>query len=150
MNWSRCTRCGPGLRPTGRPSNNSSRERSTRMSLNNDALCGRVTDADVKLTYLPSGHPEATLTVLIEESGKDGQQVFKLFIPVAVYGAKAEPLAETLEPGDLVTVRGELGWRAPPATKATPKPAGKLVVIGWEVERLTLSLAPTPAGEHAP
>jgi hypothetical protein len=43
---------------------------------------------------------------------------------VVVNGAKAEALAETLEPGDLVTVRGELGWRVPPATKGTLKPMG--------------------------
>ena len=44
------------------------------MSLNSVALCGRVTNAGVKLTYLPSGHPRAKLTVLIEESsGKDNQ-----------------------------------------------------------------------------
>src|SRR5262245_15862619 len=118
------------------------------MSLNSVALCGRLTDAGAKLTYRASGHPEATWTLILEEPSKDGQQVFTLFVPVVVYGAKAEVLAETLAPGDLVTVRGELGWRAPPATKANPKPMGKLVVIGWEVERLTTSLTPAPVGER--
>lgn len=119
------------------------------MSLNSVALCGRLTDSGAKLTYRVSGHPEATWTLILEEPSKDGQQVFTLFVPVVVYGAKAEALAEILEPGDLVTVRGELGWRAPPATKANPKPTGKLVVISWEIERLTPSLAPAPVGERS-
>jgi single-stranded DNA-binding protein len=83
------------------------------------------------------------------EPGTDGQQVFKLFVPGVVYGARAEALAETLEPGDLVTVQGKLGWRAPPATKTNPKPLGKLVVIGWQVERLTRATAPVPVGEYS-
>ena len=87
------------------------------MSLNSVALCGRLTDAGVKLTYLPSGSPEAAWTLVVEEPSKDGQHVFKLFVPIVVYGARAEALAETLEPGDLVTVQGKLGWRAPPATR---------------------------------
>jgi hypothetical protein len=45
------------------------------MSLNSVALCGQVTDAGVKLTYLPSGHPEAKWTLVVEEPSKDGQQV---------------------------------------------------------------------------
>jgi hypothetical protein len=68
---------------------------------------------------------------------------------VVVYGTKAEALAETLEPGDLVTARGELGWRAPPATKANPKPMGKLVVIGWEIERVAGATVPVPVGERS-
>jgi single-stranded DNA-binding protein len=119
------------------------------MSLNSVALCGHVTDAGVKLTYRASGHPEATWTLVVEEPSKDGQQVFKLFIPVAAYGTKAEALAETLEPGDLLTVLGRLGWRAPPATKTNPKPLGKLVVLGWQIERLTASLAPALVGERS-
>jgi hypothetical protein len=39
-----------------------------------------VTDAGVKLTYLASGSPEAKLTLVVEESGKDGQQTFKRLI----------------------------------------------------------------------
>ena len=112
------------------------------MSLNSVALCGRLTDAGVKLTYRASGHPEATWTLILEEPSKDGQQMFTLFVPVVVYGAKAEALAETLEPGDLVTVQGKLGWRAPPATRRTRSPTGKMVVLAWQVERLAGSPAP--------
>jgi single-stranded DNA-binding protein len=117
------------------------------VSLNSVALCGRVTDAGVKLTYLASGHPEATLTLVVEELGKDGQQKFRLFVPVVVYGTRAEVLAETLEPGDLVTVQGKLGWRAPPATQANPKPAGKLLVIGWQVEKVAATTSPAQVVE---
>jgi single-stranded DNA-binding protein len=119
------------------------------MSLNSVSLSGRVTDAGVKLTYLPSGHPEATWTLVVEEPSKNGQQVFKLFVPVVVHGARAEALAETLEPGDLVTVQGKLGWRAPPATKMAPKPTGKLVVLAWQVEQLAAATAPAPVVESA-
>jgi single-stranded DNA-binding protein len=119
------------------------------MSLNSVALCGRVTDAGVKLTYLPSGHPEAKLTLVVEGPSKDGQQTFRLFVPVMVYGARAEALAETLEPGDLVTVQGKLGWRAPPATKANPKPMGKLVVLAWQVERLAPTMSPAQVVERS-
>jgi single-stranded DNA-binding protein len=76
--------------------------------------------------------------------------VFTRFVPVVVYGAKADVLPQTLEPGDLVTVRGELGWRAAPATKGTLKPVGRLIVIGWEVERLAGATAPAPVGERLP
>ena len=44
------------------------------MSLNSVALCGRVTDAGVKLSYMSSGHPETQLTLVVDESGKDGPQ----------------------------------------------------------------------------
>jgi single-stranded DNA-binding protein len=81
------------------------------------------------LTYLPSGSPEATWALVAEEPSKDGQRVFTLFVPVTVCGARAETPGETLEPGDLVTVQGKLGWRAPPATKTRPKSQGKLVVL---------------------
>lgn len=77
------------------------------------------------------------------------EQVFKLFVPVVAYGARAESLAETLEPGDLVTVQGKLGWRAPPATKADLKPAGKLTVLPWQVEQLAAATAPAPGVERS-
>ena len=119
------------------------------MSLNSVALCGRVTDTGVKLTYLPSGSPEMKCTLVVEEPSKDGQQTFRLFVPVMVYGAKAEALAETLEPGDLVTVQGKLGWRASPATKMHPKPSGKLMVLAWQIERLAGATALTPVVERS-
>jgi single-stranded DNA-binding protein len=119
------------------------------MGLNSVALCGQVTVAGMKLTYLPSGSPEATWTLVVEEPSKDGQQVFRLFVPVIVYGVKAEALAETLEPGDLVTVQGKLGWRAPSATKANPRPQGKLVVLGWQVARVAGTTVPVTVGEHS-
>lgn len=77
------------------------------------------------------------------------EQVFKLFVPVVAYGARAESLAETLEPGDLVTVQGKLGWQAPPATKADLKPAGKLTVLAWQVEQLAAATAPAPVVERS-
>jgi primosomal replication protein N len=70
-------------------------------------------------------------------------------VPVIVYGTRAEALAETFEPGDLVTVQGKLGWRAPPATKMAPKPAGKLVVLAWQVEQVAATTAPTQVVERS-
>jgi hypothetical protein len=45
------------------------------MTLNSVALCDLMADAGVKLTYLPSGNPEAKWTLVVEEPSKDGQQV---------------------------------------------------------------------------
>jgi hypothetical protein len=66
-----------------------------------------------------------------------------------VDGARAEALAENLEPGDLATGLGKLGWRTPPATTADPKPAGRLVVLAWQIEKLAAPMAPAQVVESA-
>ena len=62
---------------------------------------------------------------------------------------RTEALAETLEPGDLVTVQGKLGWRTSPATKTNSKPAGKMMVVAWQVERLAADPSPARVVEGA-
>jgi single-stranded DNA-binding protein len=86
------------------------------MSINHVTLLGRVTAPGPKLTYSPSAKPECRLTLMIAD-GK-GDQEFRLFVPVFVYGAGAERTAEDVESGDLIAVEGRLSW------KSTPKKDG--------------------------
>jgi single-stranded DNA-binding protein len=111
------------------------------VSLNVVTLVGRLTEASVKLAYRENGTPEARWTLMLQDMGKDGG-TFKLFCPLVAYGAKAEECAERLEPGDLVTVQGKLGWHKPPASKRDPEPVGKLTVLAWQVEKIE---TPAPA-----
>jgi hypothetical protein len=57
--------------------------------------------------------------------------MYKTFVPIQLVGPKAEDLAETLEPGDLVCLDGKLAYK-PGATKD----AGKLVVVAFDAKRL--------------
>jgi hypothetical protein len=58
-------------------------------------------------------------------------------IPVLVVGSRAEEVAETLEPGDLIAIEsGKLAYKA-----GKTKDAGKLVVVTFDVERLSGALA---------
>jgi single-stranded DNA-binding protein len=116
--------------------------------LNSVALCGRLTEAGIKLTYLPSGQPEAKWRLILEDPGKEARQTFKLFIPVVAYGVRAEEYASSLDAGDLVTLQGRLCWRTPPATKHEPKPQGKLPVMAWSVERLSVAMATAQASAN--
>jgi single-stranded DNA-binding protein len=66
-----------------------------------------------------------------------GAKVFKTFLPVQVYGAQAEALAETLQPGDVVLLDGKLACRA-----GKTKDSGKLVVVCSAVEILIQATTP--------
>jgi hypothetical protein len=52
------------------------------------------------MAYTETGKRQTSFTLVCTEAGKTGE--FKAFIPVLVVGGNAEPLAESLEPGDLV------------------------------------------------
>jgi hypothetical protein len=103
------------------------------LSLNTVNLVGKITDSGVKLYYKERGC-ECHWTLMLEDVGKGGE-VFKLFVPCVNY-AKAEELAASLEPGDLVSVQGKLGWARPQPTKKDPEPAGRLTVLAWQVEKI--------------
>ena len=98
--------------------------------LNQVALVGEVSEYGVRLTYRENGQPECTLTCVIKEPSRQGDTIFKTFVPLVLYGALAEKAAEDLEPGMYIAVSGKLAWRA-----TTRKPAdgskgeGKLVVM---------------------
>jgi single-strand DNA-binding protein len=99
-------------------------------------LAGQVSEAGSKLSYSASGTPLCTFTLVVEESGKEGQ-AFKLFIPVEVYGAHAEWSAEHLDRGALILVDGKLKWKS--ALDKQGMKQGRLTVLGWQV-----SLVGTP------
>jgi primosomal replication protein N len=95
------------------------------MPVNKVVLTGTVSEAGPKLSYLPSGAPE-----------------FKTFIPVYVYGSRAETVAETVEPGMAVLIDGKLAYKS--MVKAGEK-AGGLVVTAWAVELIGAESPAMPA-----
>jgi single stranded DNA-binding protein len=99
-------------------------------SVNRVLVLGRVTDAGPKLTYQASGTPCATFTVILEEVGKN-QVVYKLFVPVEVWGTHAEWVSEQVDAGAQVLIDGRLKWRK--AVDAQGEKTGKLVVMAWQV-----------------
>jgi single-stranded DNA-binding protein len=96
-------------------------------------ISGRISDYGPKLRPLPSGKWELSLTLCCDDTGRDGQ-VYTTYIPVLIYGSQCEPLAESLEPHDLVLVTGKLSW-----AKKTTKDGDKsgLAVTSFNVEVLT-------------
>jgi single-stranded DNA-binding protein len=95
-------------------------------------LTGRCSQYGAKITWTEHGKPQTTFTLVVEEPGRDGAS-FKTFVPISVVGAKAEAIAETLEPDDLLVVDGKLAYKS---SKTKEKEAGKLVVVTFDVERL--------------
>jgi single-stranded DNA-binding protein len=90
--------------------------------------------AEPKLGYLESGKPELRLNLTVEQDGG-----FRLYVSVYCYGARAEPLAESLEAGDRVLIDGKLSWRS--TVKAGVKES-KMVVTCYGVEVLTSAGVP--------
>jgi single-stranded DNA-binding protein len=100
------------------------------MSINRVILLGRVGDYGCKISWKENGKPELTFTLLVEEL-RDGK-TYKTFVPIQCIGPKAEDLAETLEPHDLVLIGGKLAFKP-----GQTKDSGKLVVVCFDAERLT-------------
>jgi single-stranded DNA-binding protein len=78
-------------------------------SLNICALTGWVDNQPslVEATNLPE---HVRFTLRCEETAKTGQ-VFKMWIPLEVWGHLTDP-AMALMPGDMVAISGALKWRA--------------------------------------
>jgi single-stranded DNA-binding protein len=81
------------------------------MSINKVIIYDRVSDAGPKLTYTSEGTPQCTITLLVEEPGRDGTP-FELFVPIEVCGKQAEPVAEQINTGDVLLVDGKLKWKS--------------------------------------
>jgi single-stranded DNA-binding protein len=104
-------------------------------------ISGRISSYGPKLRPLPSGKWELSFTLCCDEPGRDGQ-IYTTFIPVVVYGAQCEPLAESLEPNDIVLVTGKLSW--------TKKEKSALAVTTFAVEVLAKAEVPVAAAELEP
>ena len=94
-------------------------------------LIGAISEYGIRLSYTESAKPQATLTLVLEEPGKDGTS-YKTFVPVLIVGPQAEEWAATLEAGERIAVSGKLAWKS-----GRSKDVGKLVVACYGVERLT-------------
>ncbi len=104
------------------------------LAINKVIVIGRVTDAGPKLTYSSEGTPQCSFTLLIEEAGKDGANVFKLFVPIEVFGTHGEWVVEHVNVGDLVCIDGKLRWKSWIDKKGEKQ--GKLGVMAWQVAHL--------------
>jgi single-stranded DNA-binding protein len=115
--------------------------------LNHVALLGKVTDAGCKLTYSERGTPEVRWTLILEETGPEGQ-TFKTFIPCHSFGKSAEAIAEQIDPGDWVLIAdGKLKVRQ--WTNQAGEKERRLEVLTWAVQVIALSHpaeSGTPAG----
>jgi single-stranded DNA-binding protein len=58
---------------------------------------------------------------------------YKLYIPVDLFGDKAEQTAETINAGDLVLVDGKLQWKS--WLDRTGEQHGRLTVLAWKVDK---------------
>ena len=78
-------------------------------SLNTVCISG-VVERDPRTKFEGDGLQTTTLTLRLEEQGKDGM-VFKVYVPVDCYGKVAERAA-ALSAGDLVGIEGKLKWKS--------------------------------------
>jgi single-stranded DNA-binding protein len=104
--------------------------------MNRCILSGHISDYGPKLSYTESAKPQTTFTLIVSE-GQD-----RTFIPVLVVGPKAEDLAESLEPGDVVELEGKLQYKA-----GKSKDAGKLVVVAFDAVKIEAPVSSETAPE---
>jgi single-stranded DNA-binding protein len=79
--------------------------------MNHVSLIGTVGQYGVKITWTEGGKPQTSLSVMVEEPGKE-KATYNTFVPVLIVGSRAEEAAETLEPGDLIAIEGKLAYKA--------------------------------------
>jgi hypothetical protein len=108
------------------------------LSVNKCVLAGKISEYACKLSYLPSGKPALSFVLVLERPV--GEKVYRTFVPIQCYRSAAEGLAETLEPGDLGLVDGQLGWKADGRPqhggKGEKQPAASLAVSTFASARL--------------
>jgi single-stranded DNA-binding protein len=103
--------------------------------MNHVSLVGGVGQYGVKISWTEAGKPQTSFTLVTEEPGPESS--YKTFIPVMIVGSRAPDYAETLEPGDVIAIEhGKLSYKA-----GKTKDSGKLVVVTFNVERLSAALA---------
>jgi single-stranded DNA-binding protein len=105
-------------------------------SMNVCCLSGRLTRRP-ELRYQASGKPELTLSLTIPNGERDGTQ-FYLPYDVTVYGQDCEPLAESLDEGDLVELTGQ---NTRPKLPAKPGMKPIPAAICFHVTRLSAAAA---------
>jgi single-stranded DNA-binding protein len=104
--------------------------------MNHVSLVGTVGQYGAKISWTEKAKPQTSLTLVMENPGKDGT-TYKTFIPVLIVGSRSEEYAESLEAGDLLAIEsGKLAYKA-----GKTKESGKLVVVTFDVERLSTSAA---------
>ena len=116
--------------------------------LNRVSLVAEMGEYGPKLTYRENGQPECTLTAVIKEPSRDGQTIYRTFVPVVLYGVPAEKAAAELEPGMIIAVDGKLTWRANAKKPTEGKADGKLVVMASSVNIIhpaPVATAPAPS-----
>lgn len=111
------------------------------MHLNQCTIIGQLAD-DPETRFLDSGHQLTTVSLRIEEEGRDGK-TYKTFIPVEAYGRAGEALAECSK-GDTTVITGKLAYRSWTDKEGTKR--GTIKVSAWQVKPLH---APVTAGSEA-
>lgn len=76
-------------------------------SLNTFCFTGRA-GKDAEIRYLDSGTTVATALVAVNMRQRKGQEQLTLWVEVAMWGKRAQAIADHLKKGDLVAVTGEL------------------------------------------
>ena len=105
------------------------------MHLNQCTLIGQLAD-DPETKFLDSGHQLTTVSLRIEEEGRDGR-TYKTFIPLEAYGKAGEALAECSK-HDAVVVTGKLAYRS--STDKEGNKRGTIKVSAWQVKPLQLAV----------
>jgi hypothetical protein len=105
-------------------------------SVNRVVLLGEIGRYGVTMSYLDSGTPRASFTLVVYEQGQDGK-TFPTLIDCQIYSKKAEAAGD-VEAGQLVLFEGKLA-------KRKKGEAWELCVSGYELTPITASL-PTLTG----
>jgi single-stranded DNA-binding protein len=92
-------------------------------------IVGCIGRYGVEVRYATSGTPCASLTLVVSEQGQDGK-VHELWVPVEIWGKKAEGVSE-LEAGQLCVFEGKLA-------KRKKGEQWELVVSGFDLTPLAL------------
>jgi single-stranded DNA-binding protein len=102
------------------------------MNINRVMLLGTLAH-DPSVTFTEKGSQSALCSLLVQETGSDGQ-TYKLFVPLVAYGHSAATLGDCSQ-GDTVLIEGRLMWHK--QAKDSDRPAGLAVFVqNVEAERV--------------